>query len=318
MKTQAPRRAKRTSGLRVAIVGAGKVGQVLGRILYENGVPITCVVSRTAKSAAAGGRFLGCKNVSTDLAAIPSATNLVFISTPHSAVHDVARSLALEQKLRFRGLSVCHASGMFTAEALLPLKKRGATVFSFHPLQTFPRDFPCRDILPSARGIFFGVDGSPRALRRARQLAKLLEGYVFPVPPDKRVLYHAACVVASNHVTVLLWLLQGLCRSLGPYGSRSLAPFRPIIGTTIQNVLRASPARALSGPVARGGIDTVARHLEAVREFSPAFLQFFVHMTRETVRLAQEKGGLPDGLDVSFEELLSSHTSGNVSTGGHS
>jgi predicted short-subunit dehydrogenase-like oxidoreductase (DUF2520 family) len=296
------------------VIGAGKVGLVLGRILADNGAGITCVVSRTRGSASAGGRFLGCRNATTRLAGIPRDTNLVFIATPHDAVAGVAAALANEAELDWPATSVCHASGMLTAEALAPLRAKGALVFSFHPLQTFPRDFPPGKIF--AKGITYGVDGEPAALRKASQLARLLGGRVVVVPPDLRVFYHAACVVASNHLTALLADLARMSGRLGFEPRDALAAFRPIIDATVNNVYRTSPARALSGPVARGGVQTVRGHLEAVNTFSPDLLPYFVRMTAETVRLATEKGALSEETVSSFRSMLESFSTMSSPDGG--
>jgi predicted short-subunit dehydrogenase-like oxidoreductase (DUF2520 family) len=288
----------------VAVVGAGRVGLVLGKILTDNGATITCIVSRTPESASAGRRFLGCRNSSTRLAGIPRETDLVFIATPHDAVAGVAAGLANEADLDWPATSVCHASGMLTADVLAPLRAKGATVFSFHPLQTFPRDFPLRKIF--AKGITYGVDGEPAAVRKASQLARLLGGRVVVVPPDLRVFYHAACVVASNHLTALLADLARMSGRLGFEPRDALTAFRPIIDATVDNVYRTSPARALSGPVARGGVQTVRGHLEAVHALSPDLLPYFVRMTAETVRLATEKGALSEETVSAFRSMLDS------------
>ncbi len=289
-----PRRKKRRRQLRVAIVGAGKVGSVLGRILVEQGCTISAVVSRTPGSARRAGRFLNCRNAGTSPAAIPADTDLLFITTPHSAVEDVAQTLAAQPALRFPRLAACHASGMLTADALRSLENRGATVFSFHPLQTFPRDFPPSKILSSARGIAYGVDGSPEGVRYAKRLARILQGRVLEVPPELRPFYHAACVVASNHLTTLLWVLERMFSRLGTGERDFLRVFRPIIQATLENVERTSPASALSGPVARGGVETVAQHLDTVREVAPELLPMFSALTRESVGLALAKGSITE------------------------
>jgi predicted short-subunit dehydrogenase-like oxidoreductase (DUF2520 family) len=283
---------KRRARLHIAIVGAGKVGTVLGRILAENGERIVAVVSRTAASARAAGKFLRCRNTSTDLSSIPGTTDLVFIATPHGAVRDVARALAGVQALTFRRIAVCHASGMLTAEALDPLRMKGATVFSFHPLQTFPRDFAPAMIVPSARGIYYGVDGSPAGVRMARRLAKSLEGHVILIPPEMREFYHAACVVASNHLAAMLSVLELMYATMTGKNRGFYRVFKPIISATLRNIEMTSPARALSGPVARGGTETVARHLDEVVRRAPAILPYFGAMSLETVRLALAKGSV--------------------------
>lgn len=290
----------------IAIVGAGKVGSVLGKLLQQKGNKIVCVVSRSMSSAQKAGKFLKCSNSSTSLGAIPANTDLVFITTPHDAIHDVALSLAPLKKLNFKNISVCHASGMLTSDALDPLKQRGATVFSFHPLQTFPRDFKPKDILGSASGIYYGVDGSPKALRTAKQLAHKLDGKAIAIPKEMRPFYHAACVVASNHLTAVLWLLSRMFEEMGGKAKGFYPVFKPIIMATLENIERTSPAKALSGPVARGGIETVAGHLESIKKITPDLLPYFTTLTIETAKLAHVKGSIDDSRAEALIELARS------------
>jgi predicted short-subunit dehydrogenase-like oxidoreductase (DUF2520 family) len=290
--------------LRVAIIGAGRVGSVLGRLLVDRGYVITAVVSRTLRSARAGGGFLKCRQVGTELSLIPGNTNLIFVATPHDAVEEVAGNLAALAHLPFRRLAVCHASGMLTAAVLAPLRDRGAAVFSFHPLQTFPRDFPPRKILPYARGIAYGVDGPPEGVRMARQLARALEGKIVLVPPDLRVLYHAACVAASNHLTTVLWVVQRMYEFLQVPEVKFYPLFRPIVEATLANIARTSPVAALSGPIARGGTETVAAHFEALQKSLPELIPYFAAVSLETVRLAAQKGSLDSGKEKELLRLL--------------
>lgn len=292
----------------IAIVGAGKVGSVLGRVLVEHGECVVCVVSRSLKSAQTAGKFLRCRNVSDSLAAIPPTTSIIYITTPHAAVEGVAAGLARLDHLRFKRLSVCHASGMLTAHVLEPLRTRGATVFSFHPLQTFPRGFEPRQIVPTARGIYYAVDGSPDALKRARQFARKLEGHVIEIRPEMRVFYHAACVVASNHLTALLADLETMFKRFGDGKQKFLTVFKPIIAATLRNVEATSPADALSGPVARGGVETVAQHFASVKRVAPELLPYFGTLTLETTRLAEQKGSLSGDQAKALRELVHSYT----------
>jgi predicted short-subunit dehydrogenase-like oxidoreductase (DUF2520 family) len=297
----------RRKSLNVAIIGAGRVGSVLGRVLAEEGERVVCIVSRTSASARKAGIFVGCKRTTTDLADLPPETDCVFITTPHGAVAEVARRVARLDHLHFNRLAACHASGMHTAAVLDPLRKRGATVFSFHPLQTFPRDFDPRRIIPSARGIYYGVDGSAKGVRMARLLAAKLGGHVVLIPPEMRVLYHAACVVASNHLTTMMWVLETMFRRMDRQGTGYFSVFRPIIEATLRNIAATSPAEALSGPIARGGTETVKDHLEAIRRFAPALLPYYASVSLETVRLAQDKGSIHVVQASSLKALIRSY-----------
>jgi predicted short-subunit dehydrogenase-like oxidoreductase (DUF2520 family) len=294
----------RARPLNVTIIGAGKVGSVLGRVLSEEGVRVVGVISRSRSSARRAARFIGATGASDRLSSIPASTTLVYITTPHAAVASVAQALAGENHLRFPELAVCHASGMLTADVLEPVASRGATVFSFHPLQTFPRDFPPQKILPSARGIYYGVDGSAGAVRIARALARRLRGHVLLVPPELRVLYHAACVVASNHLTTMLAVVEQLGVQLGIRPGRAMEVFGPIVEATVGNIRRTAPAEALSGPIARGGIDTLKEHLEAIHQSAPELLPYFIHVSSETIRLALRKGSIGQRRGEEMQVLL--------------
>jgi predicted short-subunit dehydrogenase-like oxidoreductase (DUF2520 family) len=181
---------------------------------------------------------------------------------------------------------------MLTADALAPLVERGATVFSFHPLQTFPRDFQPRDIVDSVRGIYYGVDGSARALRKARVLARHLGGRVIEIPPALRPFYHAACVVASNHLTTMVWILETMFQTLRVRERDFYAVFKPIMTATMRNIEATSPAEALSGPVARGGVSTLREHLASIRSHVPGLVPYFAQLSEETVKLALVKGSI--------------------------
>ncbi len=300
----------KTKRWHIAIIGAGKVGTVLGRVLAENGEKIVCVCSRTLRSARAGGRFIGCRRVTTDLEEIPARADLLMITTPHGSVEDIARSLSRIAAMDFRGKSVCHASGMLTATALDSLRERGATVFSFHPLQTFPRTFRPREILPAARGIYYGVDGSPRGMRVARALARKLDGYVLPVPPAMRAFYHAACVVASNHLTAMLGILETMFHRLRPEGEDFFDVFSPILQATLRNVQADSPAGALSGPIVRGGVETIAGHFDALTRFAPALIPYYTRLSMETMHLAIAKGALDHAQVEELTRLLLHYSDG--------
>lgn len=298
---------KRSSRWNIAIVGAGKVGSVLGRILVENGGRVVAVVSRSHSSARRAAKFLRCKTASTSLSAIPPTTHLVLITTPHGEVAETAVKLAQLPDIDFRGIAVCHASGMLTADALKPVRQKGATVFSFHPLQTFPRDFDPKDIVESGRGIYFGVDGSPAALNVAKQFARKLGGHILKVPPSRRALYHAACVLASNHLVTVLGILERMFKQLGTGHRNFYTPVEPIIMATLRNVARTSPAKALSGPVARGGVETLAGHFVSLKKYTPGLVPYFAHMSLETVKLAEAKGSLTKEQTRSLKTLLYSY-----------
>ncbi|HTY00533.1 MAG TPA: DUF2520 domain-containing protein [Bacteroidota bacterium] len=293
----------------IAIVGPGKVGLAFGKVLRKRGDAITAVIARSATSALRGGKYLRCANTGTQLELIPGDARVVLLTVPHSSIEPVARDLARLTHLSFSGMAFCHASGMLSAAALAPLADQGATVASFHPLQTFPRDFPPEKIVPTLPGIWYGVDGDAKGLRFAKQLASRLGGKTVVIPTEMREYYHAACVVASNHLTALLGVLEEMHRALDLSGATYHELFRPIIETTLRNVTATSPVRALSGPVARGGTETIGRHLETIRQHTPELLPYYAAMTLATVRLAMAKESIDEHRAAEFRGLVDAYHS---------
>lgn len=303
---------KRRRPTTIAIIGAGKVGSVLGKVLVQRGAKIVAVVSRSLSSAQKAGRFLGCRNASTSLSAIPVNTDFILIATPHAAVEQVALDLSRTSHLDFNNLAVCHASGMLTAGVLEPVRRRGTTVFSFHPLQTFPRDFPVSKIVPTALGIYYGVDGTAEGIRMARRLARMLEGKVIIIPPERRAFYHAACVLASNHLATMLSILEGMFGTLKTSEKNFFPVFEPIILATLRNIKSTSPAEALSGPVARGGVETVADHFRAIKSDSPQLIPYFARLSLETIDLAVAKGSIGEAQAGALRTLIHSYEEPNA------
>jgi predicted short-subunit dehydrogenase-like oxidoreductase (DUF2520 family) len=297
------------------IVGGGMVGSIFGRLLAESGAPPDLVVSRTSASARRAARFSGAARASRDLGRLSARTRLIIVATPHAAVSPVAAALAALPQLDFARLFVCHASGMLTAAALAPVAERGARVFSFHPLQSFPRIYRPATLLPSARGITYGIDGGDtEALRMARRLARRLGGRALLVPPHLRVYYHAASVVASTHLAALTSILAEMYAQItgatptGPITENTgsslktkkasrdnafYAIYEPLLQGTLGLVKARSPREALGGAIARGGVETLTEHLGAVSTHSPALVLPFAALCVRAIELVRQGGTLP-------------------------
>jgi predicted short-subunit dehydrogenase-like oxidoreductase (DUF2520 family) len=158
-------------------------------------------------------------------------------------------------------VSFVHLSGALELNALEPLRPRHP-VGSFHPLQSFPKPRP-----PSSlRGIVVGVDAStPQLRRRLAVLARALGARPKLVDDSKRALYHSAAVLASNYVDVLLAKAVELLREAGWSEREAIEGVVPLAEGVLTNVRHRGPVAALTGPVRRGDVNTVERHLAALQ-----------------------------------------------------
>jgi predicted short-subunit dehydrogenase-like oxidoreductase (DUF2520 family) len=187
----------------------------------------------------------------------PPSSGVVFLAVPDQAVAEVATKLARLKPSR--RLSFVHVSGALGLGALEAL--RDHPVGSFHPLQSFPAP---RD--PSAfRDITVAVDASsPALMRRLRSLARAVGARPMRVVDADRVTYHAAAVFASNYVDVLLAEGVRLLRSAGWSEKEATAGLLALTEGTLANVRRQGVVAGLTGPVRRGDVTTVERHLAAL------------------------------------------------------
>jgi len=156
-------------------------------------------------------------------------------------------------------LAVVHCSGALGLDALSPLRTnpRG----SFHPLQSFPA--------PRSReafkGITIAVDATtPPLLGRLRELARILGARPRRVRDSERVLYHAAAVFASNYVVATVAEGARLLEVAGWNRAEAEAALLPLVDGVVANLKRQGIVGALTGPVRRGDVETVRRHLEVV------------------------------------------------------
>lgn len=228
------------------MAGRGNLGKSLARALTAAGQPATLVSGHGLADRIAK---LG-----------PAAT--IFLAVPDGAVRALAGGLAAAPAT----VSFVHLSGALGLDALDALRTRH-TVGSFHPLQSFPAPLP-----PAAfKGITVAIDASSASLtRRLRALARLLGATPKQVGDGDRVLYHAAAVFASNYLDVVVAEAVGLLKEIGWTEASSVTALMPLIEGAVANIRRHGPVRALTGPIRRGDVETVGRHLRALERVGVA------------------------------------------------
>jgi predicted short-subunit dehydrogenase-like oxidoreductase (DUF2520 family) len=186
----------------------------------------------------------------------------VFLAVPDDALSSVAERLAQAGGRVPGTVAFVHLSGAQQLSVLGPLGAKHP-VASFHPLQSFPEPRPPA----SLHGVVVGIDASsPALLRRLAALARALGARPKRVTDAERALYHAAAVFASNYVDVLLATAVRLLQLAGWSEKEAIAGLLPLTEGMLATVHRRGPVRALTGPVRRGDVKTVERHLAALSE----------------------------------------------------
>ncbi len=254
-----PRAGKRAYPLVVGVVGAGRVGAVLGAALAEAGHRVVAAAAVSTASRERARRLLPLAAILPADEVARAATDLLLLAVPDDHLAAVVSGLAATGSLR-PGTVVAHTSG---AHGLAVLGDRDG--LALHPAMTFTGAESDLDRLP---GIAWGVTARDRVF--AARLVADLGGVPEWIAEGARPLYHAALAHGANHLVTLVNEAADLLRAAGV--EHTGAVLSPLLHAALDNALRLGDA-ALTGPVSRGDAGTVRRHLHAIApESVPAYL----------------------------------------------
>jgi predicted short-subunit dehydrogenase-like oxidoreductase (DUF2520 family) len=244
----------------VSIIGAGRLGASLGHALARKGYDLRALSCRSLRSARKSTRIAGTGRAFTDIVKAAGDSPVVFLCVPDSALPAVTASLAASP-MDWRKRTVFHTSGLVPAHVLEPLARAGAHTASFHPAQTFARKEADPDLF---RGIFYGLEGDPAAVKTALGIVHRLGGAALILHEKDKVLYHAACVMCSAGGTALFDAASRLLTGTGLDVGDAARVLMPLAERTLRNVKELGAAGALTGPVSRGDAKAVRSHFEAL------------------------------------------------------
>lgn len=288
------------------IVGMGRLGSALALRLAEAGFRVVAVSSRRTERLGALVRRLGCR-LERDPAAVSRAAGVLLLTVPDDVLAELVASLAQEGAFR-QGQCVLHCSGAHPAEVLAPARRAGAAVGLLHPLQTFA---DMQSAVEGLRGCWFAVQGDPPAREMGVAIAGALGGFPFELPAGRERIYHAAAVLASNYLVALQAAALELLELAGLSSEQGRSALGSLVRTTVENLLARGPEAALTGPIVRGDIETVRRHLEALEEEAPDLLRLYGVLGERAVALARRRRGTsPEKLEAIQALLRKAQTPG--------
>lgn len=301
----------REHAARVAIVGPGRVGSTLARSLAASGWSIRLVMGSSACSASAEAlaEEIGC-DVARSAQDVVDASDLVLVCVPDGALAGVVDSLADAISARPHDTGeprlVGHTAGSVGISILSPLASAGWGVFALHPVVSIADPQSGPEVL---RDRYAAVTASEGASRVAFEIATSLSMRPFEVAEEARSTYHLACVVASNFLVTLAAAAERIAS--GADVRQALRVLLPLMQSTIDNLEKRRPREALTGPIARGDVSTVAAHLRALDFLEPALLSPYIGLAEATLEIAE----LPGELLAEMESLLSEWKDRSVKSG---
>jgi predicted short-subunit dehydrogenase-like oxidoreductase (DUF2520 family) len=272
----------RPARLAVGVLGAGRVGSVLGAALTLAGHRVVAASGVSDASRRRAADRLGVDELSRPEDVI-RRSELVLLTVPDDVLPGLVSGLAATGA-DLRGKLLVHASGAYGLSVLEPAAEAGALPLALHPVMTFTGR---EDDLTKITGCSFGVT-APLLLRPvAEALVIEMGGEPVWIADQDRALYHAALAGAANHMVTLIAESQELLKKIGvEHPGRMLGP---LLSAALDNVLRLG-ITGLTGPVVRGDAGTVRKHVDALILAAPEAADAYVALARLTADRALAAG----------------------------
>lgn len=267
------------------IIGAGKVGRVLGRLFAQHQVFHTSqVFNRSALSAEQAVAFIGAGTGLTDFAEL-SPADLTMLTVPDDQIALVCEKLAALNLFK-PGSIVFHCSGAKASTDLISASAVGAAVASLHPVCSFAD--PVK-LAAHFAGSICSLEGDDVALQVLTPALLALQAKVVQISAANKMLYHAGSVFANNYLVTLMDVALQTYQAAGLPADVAKAMAETLARQSFDNVFQLGTVAALTGPIARGDMATVAKQAEVVRQWDATAGNLYAAFTPPTIALAARK-----------------------------
>jgi len=290
---------------KIAIIGAGRIAYSLTSALLKEGYVVDTIISRKINSAKALAGKFGVKKYFDDKNLISKSVNVFFITVPDSEIKKTAVQLS---KLKFSTAFFIHFSGAEDISVLNPLKVKGGKTGSLHLMQTFPSKK-----IVNIKNVNSAIETDDDSMYKfLLQLCSDLQLIPFRIDSKDKTYYHLAGVFASNFLAGNLLNAQKLLSLNNIDEQKYFKILSSTIQSTLQNIKTVGPAKALSGPVERGDIKTIQKHIYSLKRKSKKsnssyfsmLLNNYIVQSLNLINLVEEKHGELNQSHQDIKKLL--------------
>lgn len=269
---------KRKQKTAVSIIGSGRLGTTLAVALGRRSYSIQSLVARRVQSALKAARLL---DVDVQVLAAKNLrsvepSDVFLITVPDDQIARVAEELS---RLEFTATAL-HTSGALSSDVLAPLRKRGWHTGSIHPLLSVS------NAGDPIEGAFWSVEGDKSAVRLGKGIVRDLGGKSFFIRTQDKPLYHAAAVMSSGNLVALFDVALQMMAECGIKRTTARNILLPLIASTVRSLETKDPAQALTGTFSRGDLETVKRHLAALKNNQDA-LELYRLLGKRSLKLTK-------------------------------
>lgn len=280
----------------IGIVGAGAVGTALGTALSRAGWPVVAVASRDPARRERFRSFVPGARAFAEANAILDEVELVMLAVPDDAIPGLAGRLHL-----YSGQAMVHTSGALGAEVLEPAMAAGTQVGAFHPLVAFA---DTERAVAALRGATVAVEGDEQLAALLGDMAEAIGATAVRLAPGSKAAYHAAAVLAAGGFVALLDAIATLGRVAGLDEAGALAIYGGLIEQTLGNARALGIAAALTGPMTRGDVGTLRRHMAALERYAPDVVALYRAAADREIAIAEARGSVGSETAAAMREVL--------------
>lgn len=264
--------------MRIGFVGAGKVGCTLGKYMTERNVCVSGYYSQTRASAKWASDFTHTRYYET-LEGLTASSDALFLTVPDGAITDVWNDL---KQFSLKKKCICHCSGAMSSAVFSGIDQMEAFGYSIHPL------FAVHSKLQSYREIsqaYFTIEGAQKYLPFWKELFETLGNPVKIIQADQKILYHSAAVFSSNLVSGLFEIATELLQKCGFTRKDGEEALKALFLNHCQSVAQNGTVASLTGPVERGDLSTIQKHLDTLtgekREIYLQLSEVLLHIAKQ-------------------------------------
>ncbi len=278
--------------MNVGFIGAGKVGNTLGKYFEQNDIALTGYFD-IDKNAAMEAADFTLSTVYTSLSELVKCSDIIFITTTDNIIQYVWEEI---KELPIEGKIICHCSGALSSAVFKEVDEKGAFGYSIHPL------FSCSSKTSSYKKLYdalITIEGSMEHLQEVEALFKRLGNSTRIIDSTQKIKYHAAAVFASNQPIALAGQGADILEQCGFTRDEAIKAVLFLMSHAIENIEKQGLEEALTGPVERNDIITVKKHLQALSEEEK---NIYISLSRKLIKIAKIKN--PEKNYIELEELL--------------
>jgi predicted short-subunit dehydrogenase-like oxidoreductase (DUF2520 family) len=280
----------------IGIIGAGAVGTALGTALHRAGWPVVAVASRDEARRSRFRSLVPTARAFAEAAPVLDEAELIIMAVPDDAIAALAGELRL-----YSGQALVHTSGVLGAEVLEAARAAGTQVGAFHPLVAFA---DTERAISALHGATVAVEGDDQLASLLATMAEALGATAVRLAPGSKAAYHAAAVLAAGGFVALLDAIAELGAAAGLDEAGSLAVYGGLIEQTLGNARALGIRAALTGPMTRGDVGTLERHLDALARLAPGALPLYTAAAEREIALAESRGSLAPQAAESMRRVL--------------